>query len=73
MTNKPKYPKRGRPVVHPPIVNEKTGEIFTTYTEAAVACNGDRSCVRRVCEGLLRKHKGCTFRFARLDEIKELG
>lgn len=67
-----KYPKRGRPVVHPPVVNEKTGKIFTTYTEAAVAVNGDRSCVRRVCEGLLRKHKGCTFRFARKEEIEKL-
>ena len=63
--------KRGKPVVHPPVLNPKNGKIFLTYTEAAEDCGGDRSAVMRVCEGLSRHHKGVVFRYATADDVYE--
>ena len=64
--------KRGKPVVHPPILNPNNGKIFLTFTEAARDCDGDRSAVMRVCEGVARKHKGVVFRYATAEDVKKL-
>ena len=55
--------KPGKPPVHPPVLNIETGIIFSTYTEAAKAINGDRTSVRRVAYGAQSHHKGYHFIF----------
>ena len=52
-----KYPKRGKPVIHPPILDITTDKVYKTFSEAAEDCKVDRNSVRRVCLGI-QKHAG---------------
>ena len=55
--------KRGKPVVHPRIIDINTGKVYTTFTEAAEDIHGDRSSIRRVCEGIQSHCNGHIFRY----------
>ena len=69
---KPKrYPKPGKPVTHPPIIDINTGKIYRTYTEAANDIHGDRTSVMRVCEGMQNHNKKHVFRYITKDDIKD--
>lgn len=57
--------KRGKPVIHPRVLNTKTGEIFETFTEAGESCGGNRWGVMRSCEGLQNLHMGIKFKYVR--------
>lgn len=57
------YSKPGKPPNHPNVRNMETGEVFITYTEAALAINGDRTNVKRVAIGVQSHHKGYHFEF----------
>lgn len=57
--------KRGKPVVHPRIVNLETGDVFLTFKEAAEAVGGSRTGVRKCCDGMQKHHKGYHFRYLR--------
>ena len=55
--------KRGKPVVHPPVIDIDTGKVYATYTEAADDINGDRTSIMRVCMGRQRHNKKHRFRY----------
>ena len=55
--------KRGRPVIHLPIIDKDTGKIYRTYTDAAIDIGGDRANVYRVAIGIQTHHKGHTFEY----------
>lgn len=61
--------KRGKPVVHPPVLNIETGKVYRTFKEAAEDICGDRSSVRRVCEGIQEHCHGYHFRFVSEEDI----
>ena len=61
----------GRPVTHPKVVCEETGEVFKTYTEAAEAVDGSRYGVMRCCTGAYKVHKGLHFEHLRGEEVPE--
>lgn len=65
-----RYPKPGKPVTHPPIIDIGTGRVYATYTEAANDIHGDRTSVMRVCEGLQGHNKGHLFRYLKKEELK---
>lgn len=55
--------KRGKPVVHPRIIDINTGIVYDTFTEAAEDICGDRSSIRRVCDGIQSHCNGHIFRY----------
>ena len=55
--------KRGKPVIHPPIIILETGQIFSTYKEVAEAIGGDKSNVYRCLELNQESHKGFHFEY----------
>lgn len=55
--------KRGKPVVHPRIIDIITGKVYATFTEAAEDICGDRSSIRRVCDGIQSHCNGHIFRY----------
>lgn len=55
--------KRGKPVVHPRIIDINTGKVYDTFTEAAEDICGDRSSIRRVCDGIQSHCNGHIFRY----------
>ena len=57
-TNKP-----GKPPTHPSVRCVETGEVYTTYTEAAKAVNGTRVGVSRCVLGIQKHHHGYHFKF----------
>lgn len=64
--------KRGKPVVHPPLINIETGKVYETFTEAANDIHGDRTSVMRVCEGTQTHNKKHHFRYLTESEMKML-
>ena len=62
--------RRGKPVVHPPVLDIDTGKIYETFTEAANDIHGDRTSVMRVCEGTQTHNKKHRFRYISEEEIK---
>lgn len=60
--------KRGKPIVHPPVLDVETQDIYESFTEAAEAINGDRNSVRRVCEGIQSHCNGHVFRYLTTNE-----
>lgn len=55
--------KRGRPPKHPQIVIVETGEIFSSYNQAALSVGGHRSAVYLCAIGARKTHKGFHFEF----------
>lgn len=54
--------KNGRPIENNrPVKILETGEVYSSYRDAADAVNGDRSCVWQCVKGYRVKHKGYTF------------
>ena len=62
--------KPGKPPAHYPVMNLETGDIFETYTEAALAIGGDRTNVKRVAYGVQSHHRGYHFIFV-IDTSKD--
>lgn len=65
-----RYPKPGKPVVHPPLVDITTGKCYATFTDAAKDIHGDRTSVMRVCEGMQGHNKGHIFRYMTESELR---
>lgn len=64
--------KRGKPVVHPRIIDINTGIVYSTFTEAAEDIHGDRSSIRRVCDGIQSHCNGHIFRYVDEGEFVKL-
>ena len=64
--------KRGKPVVHPRIIDINTGIVYGTFTEAAEDIHGDRSSIRRVCDGIKSHCNGHIFRYVDENEFVKL-
>ena len=56
---------RGKPVTHPRVKCQETGEIFSTYLDAGKSVGGSRHGVRRNCEGTQAHHKGYHFKWVK--------
>ena len=67
MPRKKRYDRRGRPVNHPPVMVNETGEVFESYEDVAKAIGGSRSGVQAcLCgSGNRKKHMGFTFKFVK--------
>lgn len=65
MGRKRTHDRVGRPVNHPRVMINETGEIFDSYEDAAKAIGGRRSGVHACLRGTgnRRTHKGYTFKF----------
>jgi hypothetical protein len=48
---------------HPAVLDETTGEVFSTYSEAARSINGNRNAVYYCCIGIQEEHKGHRFTY----------
>ena len=55
--------KKGKPVIHPKIIDLDTGKIFDTFTEAGESVNGNRGGVRKCCDNMQEHHKGHHFKY----------
>lgn len=64
--------KRGKPVVHPRIIDINTGIVYDTFTEAAEDIRGDRSSIRRVCDGIQSHCNGHIFRYVDENEFVKM-
>lgn len=54
--------RNGRPIENNrPVKILETGEVYSSYREAADAVKGDRACVWQCVNGFRSKHKGYTF------------
>lgn len=60
--------KPGKPVTHPPVICEETGQIFKTYKAAAESIGGSRPNVYRCCIGIQKQHKGYHFKLKEEEE-----
>lgn len=57
--------KRRRCNTHPLVLDETTGELFSTYAEAARSVGGHRNGVYLCAIGIQSSHKGHVFRYAK--------
>lgn len=55
----------GRPINHPPIKINETGEIYDSYSDAAKAINGHKGDILLCLRGHRLTHKGFTFSYFR--------
>lgn len=61
MQNDIRKPRRGRPINHPKVMIEQTGEIYDSYEDTAKAINGYRGNVLQCLRGLRKTCNGFTF------------